>query len=110
VTLCCSVLQYHVRILVVDLFSTFPGEDHASENSSHHCSADPAAGGPIEGITQLGAALISEGHQVEVASLHPPGAPFLAQSGLPVHALGPRRLKYGFCRRFVPWLPSNRHQ
>jgi glycosyltransferase involved in cell wall biosynthesis len=70
-------------------------------------SMNPAGGGPIEGIKQLGTTLMSQGHQVEVASLDPPGAPFLPQSPLPVHPLGPAQLKYGFSPRFVPWVRAN---
>jgi glycosyltransferase involved in cell wall biosynthesis len=70
-------------------------------------SMNPAGGGPIEGIKQLGTTLVSQGHKVEVASLDPPGAPFLTQSPLPVHPLGPTQLKYGFSPRFVPWLRAN---
>jgi glycosyltransferase involved in cell wall biosynthesis len=70
-------------------------------------SVNPAGGGPIEGVKQLGATLISEGHQVEVASLDAPNAPYLAEAVLPVHPLGPATLNYGFSPRFVPWLRTN---
>ncbi len=70
-------------------------------------SVNPAGGGPIEGIKQLGATLMAEGHQVEIASLDPPDAPYLAQSPLPVHPLGPTKLGYAFSPRFVPWLRAN---
>jgi glycosyltransferase involved in cell wall biosynthesis len=70
-------------------------------------SANPAGGGPIEGIKQLGATLMAQGHHVEVASLDAPDAPFLAQSPLLVYPLGPARLKYGFSPRFVPWMRAN---
>jgi glycosyltransferase involved in cell wall biosynthesis len=48
------------------------------------------------------------GHEVEIASLDPPDAPYLAQSPLPVHPLGPVKLKYGFSPRLLPWLRTNR--
>jgi glycosyltransferase involved in cell wall biosynthesis len=70
-------------------------------------SVNPAGGGPIEGIKQLGVTMNAEGHSVEVASLDRPDAPFLAQSPLPLHPLGPATLKYGFSPRFVPWLRAN---
>jgi len=70
-------------------------------------SVTPLGGGPIEGVRQLGITLMSEGHQVEVASLDPPDAHYLAQFPLPVHALGPKKLKYGFSPRLVPWLRAN---
>jgi glycosyltransferase involved in cell wall biosynthesis len=70
-------------------------------------SVDPAGGGPIEGIKQLGIMMMGQGHQVEVASIDPPGAPYLAQVPLLVHPLGPAQFKYGFSPRFVPWLRAN---
>jgi len=70
-------------------------------------SVDPAGGGPIEGIKQLGTSLRSAGHCVEVASLDSAGAPFVKDFSLPVHALGPATLKYAFSSRLIPWLRSN---
>lgn len=69
---------------------------------------NPAGGGPIEGIKQLGTTLASAGHQVEIASLDPPDAPFLRHSPMPVHPLGPGQFTYAFSSRFVPWLRANR--
>jgi len=71
-------------------------------------SVNPSGGGPIEGIKQLGTSLASAGHCVEVASLDEPDADYLANFPLPVHPLGPAKLKYGFNRRLVPWLRANR--
>jgi glycosyltransferase involved in cell wall biosynthesis len=68
---------------------------------------NPTGGGPIEGVRQLGNALMDEGHQVEVVSLDPPESSFTRQFPLPVYALGPTRLGYGFCPRLIPWLRSN---
>jgi glycosyltransferase involved in cell wall biosynthesis len=73
-------------------------------------SVNPAAGGPIEGVKQLGSALRSQGHHVEVASLDPPDAPYLKQSPLPVYALGPTNLGYAFSPRLIPWLRANRNR
>jgi glycosyltransferase involved in cell wall biosynthesis len=70
-------------------------------------SVNPAGGGPIEGVRQLGGTLEHQGHSVEIASLDPPDAPFLTQSPLRVYPLGPTYLGYGFSSRFVPWLRSN---
>ena len=70
-------------------------------------SVNPAGGGPIEGVKQLGLANGQFGHQVEVASLDSPDAPFLKTFPLPVHPLGPSWLKYGYCRRMLPWLREN---
>ncbi len=71
-------------------------------------SVNPAGGGPIEGINQLGTSLRSAGHEVEVASLDSPEEPFLKQSALPVYPLGPTRLGYAFNARFIPWLRTSR--
>jgi glycosyltransferase involved in cell wall biosynthesis len=70
-------------------------------------SVNPAGGGPIEGLRQLGAALSSDGHRVEVASLDSPSTPYLEQCPLPVYALGPTKLGYGFSPRLIPWLREN---
>ncbi len=74
------------------------------------CSVNPAGGGPIEGIKQLGAILTGAGHRVEVASLDPPDAPYLKECPLPVHPLGPATMHYAFSSRFIPWLRANRSQ
>jgi glycosyltransferase involved in cell wall biosynthesis len=73
-------------------------------------SVDPSAGGPIEGVNQLGTALVSAGHRVEIASLDAPDAPFLERSPLPVHPLGPSQLGYAFSARFIPWVRANRNR
>jgi glycosyltransferase involved in cell wall biosynthesis len=73
-------------------------------------SVNPAGGGPIEGIKQLGTTLESAGHRVEIASLDAPNAAFLKQTPLPVHSLGPSTLKYSFSSRFIPWLRANRNR
>lgn len=71
-------------------------------------SVSPVGGGPIEGIKQLRASMVADGHRVEIASLDPPDAPFLKQNQLPVYPLGPSKLGYAFSRRFIPWLRANR--
>jgi glycosyltransferase involved in cell wall biosynthesis len=71
-------------------------------------SVNPSGGGPIESVRQLGGALESAGHRVEIASLDPPGTTCLEQCELPVYPLGPTSLQYGFSTRFVPWLRAHR--
>jgi glycosyltransferase involved in cell wall biosynthesis len=73
-------------------------------------SVNPAGGGPIEGIKQLGTSLTGAGHRVEVASLDHPDAPYLKECPLPVHPLGPAKLHYAFASRLIPWLRANRRQ
>ena len=71
-------------------------------------SVDPSGGGPIEGVNQLSAILVSAGHSIEVASLDPPDATFVKQSALRVHPLGPTVYSYGFSSKLIPWLRANR--
>jgi glycosyltransferase involved in cell wall biosynthesis len=73
-------------------------------------SVNPAGGGPIEGVKQLGSTLINQGHRVEVASLDSPDAAYTRQFPLPVYALGPATLGYAFSPRLIPWLRSNRNR
>jgi glycosyltransferase involved in cell wall biosynthesis len=70
-------------------------------------SADPAGGGPIEGVKQLGRINTANGHDVEVVSLDAPDAPFLKDFPLPIHPLGPGMLKYRFSPRYISWLRAN---
>ncbi len=70
-------------------------------------SANPRGGGPIEGINRLGTTLESLGHRVEIASLDSANAPFLRQSPLTIHALGPGISGYGLSTRFIPWMRAN---
>jgi len=65
---------------------------------------DPKAGGPTEGVRQSGLELVAMGHQVEIASLDAPDAPYVADFPLPVAALGPGNGTYGYTPRLVPWL------
>jgi len=71
-------------------------------------SANPEGGGPIEGLKQLSAANIDEGHIVEVVTLDAPGQPWMHTFPLPLYPLGPARLHYGYSSRFVPWLRAHR--
>jgi glycosyltransferase involved in cell wall biosynthesis len=68
---------------------------------------DPAGGGPIEAVKQLGIAQVLAGHKVEIASLDSPDAPYLAQCPLPIYPLGPAMTGYSYSRRLIPWLCAN---
>jgi glycosyltransferase involved in cell wall biosynthesis len=70
-------------------------------------SVDPAIGGPIEGLKQLGRINTERGHCIEVASLDAPDASFLKDFPLPVYPLGPCMAGYGYSARYVPWLRNN---
>jgi len=67
-------------------------------------SANPKGGGPIEGLKQLSASNISQGHSVEVITLDAPGQPWMKDFPLPLHPMGPSFLRYGYSPRFVPWM------
>lgn len=75
-----------------------------------HCihSANPAGGGPIEGVKQLSLANGRSGHVVEVLTLDAPDAPWLASSPVPVHAVGPGWPGYGYTPELVRWLRTHR--
>nr|MBA3466576.1 glycosyltransferase [Gemmatimonadaceae bacterium] len=75
-------------------------------------SADPALGGPIEAMNRLGAALERRGHVTEIVSTDAPAAPWLAESALKIHALGPAKgaslgtgiRRYSYAPNLRPWL------
>jgi glycosyltransferase involved in cell wall biosynthesis len=67
-------------------------------------TVNPALGGPIESIRQSSAALIRRGHLVEIVSLDASDDPWVGDSAVPVHALGPGRGGYGFAPRFSRWI------
>lgn len=73
-------------------------------------SVNPADGGPIEGVKQLGAANRRAGHVIEVATLDSPNEPFIADFPMPLHCFGPSLLNYRYTPRIVPWLHANRHR
>ena len=69
---------------------------------------NPAVGGPIESVKQSSAALTTLGHAVEIISLDAPMDPWVQESPVPVHALGPGYGSYGYTQGFTPWI-SERH-
>ena len=68
---------------------------------------NPSSGGPIEVIKQFEALLRGHGYTTEIASLDSPEEPFLRDLGVLVHPLGSAGGKYGYSRRWVPWLRGN---
>lgn len=70
-------------------------------------SADPAQGGVIENVVQLGRYL-SRDNFVEVACLDAPDAPWLADFPLKVHAFGPAKTGYAYAPKLVHWLRAHR--
>ncbi|HEX8078007.1 MAG TPA: glycosyltransferase, partial [Chthoniobacterales bacterium] len=71
-------------------------------------TVNPALGGPIESIRQSSAALVRRGHTVEIVSLDAPDDPWVRDTAVPVHALGPGRGSYGYAPRFSDWI-KERH-
>ena len=69
---------------------------------------NPAGGGPVEGLKQVSAVLVQQGHQVEVVSLDSKDEPGVAGFPLPLHALGHQHGGYGYAAGFVPWLRAHR--
>jgi glycosyltransferase involved in cell wall biosynthesis len=70
-------------------------------------SMDPRTGGPCEGIRQITQVLDAEGHSTEVACLDAPDHPWVRESPMPIHALGPPTGRYYYSGRLVPWLRSH---
>lgn len=70
-------------------------------------SANPADGGPIEGVKQLAGVLTTMGHEVELVCLDDPDAVFLRDLAFPHYALGPAWFKYAFSARLLPWLRTH---
>ncbi|HEX4640964.1 MAG TPA: glycosyltransferase [Chthoniobacterales bacterium] len=71
-------------------------------------TVNPALGGPIESIRQSSAALLRRGHEVEIISLDAPDDPWVRESAVPVHALGPGLGSYGYSSRFSNWIRERR--
>jgi len=67
-------------------------------------SLNPAGGGPVEYVIRSSIALMERDHDVEIVCLDPPNAPWLPQSALKIHALGPGSRRYGYAPRFSQWL------
>ncbi len=70
-------------------------------------SIDPAGGGPVEVIKQLGRVHREEGHRVEVVSLDGSASCGVRDFPLPLHTMRtgcPREGDYGFAPTLIPWL------
>jgi len=70
-------------------------------------SLDPQQGGTAESVRQMSRQLMALGHRVEIATLDAPDAPWLRDTGLILHALGPARGGYGFTPRLLPFLRAH---
>jgi glycosyltransferase involved in cell wall biosynthesis len=70
-------------------------------------SVNPADGGPIEGIRQMAVAHASSGHSLEIASLDPPGAPYLGFPSVPVTPLRRYWFDWLFPVSFLRWVRAH---
>lgn len=70
-------------------------------------STDPDGGGVAEAVRQIGLVLRERGYANEIVCLDAPDAPWLSNSSLPVHALGPGRTGYLYSSALLPWLKAN---
>lgn len=71
-------------------------------------SLDPANGGTVEGLKQLGAALMKIGHSVDVVTLDMPGEQCVTEHPFSnVVALGPAKLNYRYSSNLIPWLKGH---
>lgn len=67
-------------------------------------SANPAHGGPIEGLLKSSLVMARLGCQNEIACLDDPDDRWLADLPLKHHALGHVRRRYSYSPAFTPWL------
>ena len=73
-------------------------------------SLNPTGGGPVEYIRRISTALHDLGHKTEIICLDRPGATWLENFPITVHALGPGLGGYGYTRRLHSWLRLNHHR
>ena len=68
---------------------------------------NPSAGGPAEGVRQVGMVKIAQGHKISLLTLDDPASPFLEEYPFKVHAIGPSIGRYKYNSRLGPWLEEN---
>jgi len=68
---------------------------------------DPSGGGVAAAVLGLNRGLARRGHKVDIVALDDPGAPWLADVGLPVHALGAGLTSYRYSPKLLPWLKKH---
>jgi glycosyltransferase involved in cell wall biosynthesis len=73
-------------------------------------SVNPVGGGPIEGIRQIAHCHRQFGHLVQIASLDPPGAPYLAFPGVPVEPLRRSWIDRVFPLSLLRWVKAHLHE
>jgi glycosyltransferase involved in cell wall biosynthesis len=73
-------------------------------------SVNPVGGGPIEGIRQRAVSHHFFGDSLQIASLDPPGAPYLAFPGVPVEPLRRSWIDHFFPLSLLRWVKAHRHE
>ncbi|MFI0404167.1 MAG: glycosyltransferase [Cyanobium sp.] len=73
-------------------------------------SVNPVGGGPIEGIRQRAAAHQALGDALQIASLDPPGAPYLAFPEVPVEPLRRAWIDRFFPLSLLRWVKAHHHE
>ncbi len=70
-------------------------------------SLSPSTGGPPEALRHLTTAYGEEGVQVEIVCQDDPGAPYLSNFSIPVHATGAQAGTYAYSPELLRWLRQN---
>jgi len=70
-------------------------------------SLSPSTGGPPEALRHLARAYAEVGVQAEIVCQDDPGALYLANFSIPVHATGAQASTYGFSPELLRWLRQN---
>jgi glycosyltransferase involved in cell wall biosynthesis len=68
---------------------------------------DPSVGGVAASVLALSRGLAKRGHKIDIAVLDDPAASWLADIGLPVHALGAGLMSYRYSPALLPWLKKH---
>jgi glycosyltransferase involved in cell wall biosynthesis len=68
---------------------------------------DPSVGGVAAAVLGLSRGMVKRGHKVDVVVLENPSAPWLANIGLTVHALGSGITSYRYSPNLLPWLKKH---
>jgi glycosyltransferase involved in cell wall biosynthesis len=68
---------------------------------------DPSGGGVATAVLDLSRGLTKRGHKVDIVVLDDPNAPWLADVGWPVRALGAGITSYRYSSKLLPWLKKH---
>jgi glycosyltransferase involved in cell wall biosynthesis len=68
---------------------------------------DPKVGGVAAAVLDLSRGLARRGHKIDIVVLDDPGAPWLANIGLPGQALGAGLTSYRYSPNLLPWLEKH---